>query len=62
MPYPYAGIPCSISRLKIAEKSLAGPISPPPSGDFISMLSHGEATKNMTLYEYLGNLLRLTAG
>lgn len=37
-------------------------VNAPPAGDFISMLSHGEATKNMTPYEYLGNLLLLIVG
>ncbi len=33
-----------------------------PRGDFISMLAHGEATRNMSSEEYLGNLLLLIVG
>ena len=33
-----------------------------PTGDLISMLSHGEATKNMQPLEYLGNLIVLIVG
>jgi len=34
----------------------------PPAGDLVSMLAHGEATKNMTPDEYLGNLMLLIIG
>ena len=33
-----------------------------PSGDLISMLVHGESTKNMSPNEYLGNILLLIVG
>jgi cytochrome P450 len=33
-----------------------------PKGDLISMLAHGEHTRNMTPHEYLGNLLLLIVG
>ena len=33
-----------------------------PANDFISMLAHGEATKNMAPMEYLGNLILLIVG
>lgn len=33
-----------------------------PKGDLISMLAHGEATKNMDKMEYLGNLILLIVG
>src|SRR5207237_9151123 len=33
-----------------------------PQGDLISMLAHGEATKNMDRMEYLGNLILLIVG
>lgn len=33
-----------------------------PKGDLISMLAHGEATKNMVPFEFLGNLLLLIVG
>jgi cytochrome P450 len=33
-----------------------------PKTDLVSMLAHGEATKNMTPQEYLGNLLLLIVG
>jgi cytochrome P450 len=33
-----------------------------PKGDLISMLAHGEATKNMDRMEYLGNLILLIVG
>ena len=33
-----------------------------PSYDMVSMLAHGEATRNMSPYEYLGNLLLLIVG
>jgi cytochrome P450 len=34
----------------------------PPSNDLISMLAHGEATRNMPPMEYLGNLVLLIVG
>jgi len=34
----------------------------PPRGDLISMLAHGEATRNMSPEEYLGNLVLLIVG
>lgn len=34
----------------------------PPGNDLISMLAHGEATKNMEPMEYLGNLILLIVG
>ncbi|WP_309645251.1 cytochrome P450, partial [Phenylobacterium sp.] len=37
-------------------------INAPPKGDLISMLAHGEATKNMDRMEYLGNLILLIVG
>jgi cytochrome P450 len=37
-------------------------VNQPPSGDLISMLAHGEATRNMGPLEYLGNLLLLIVG
>ena len=33
-----------------------------PGYDMVSMLAHGESTRNMTPYEYLGNLLLLIVG
>ena len=33
-----------------------------PTGDLISMLAHGEATKDMPQFEYLGNVILLTIG
>ena len=33
-----------------------------PKGDLISMLAHGEATRNMDLREYHGNVILLTVG
>ena len=33
-----------------------------PGYDMVSMLAHGEATRNMSPYEYLGNLLLLIVG
>jgi cytochrome P450 len=33
-----------------------------PTGDMISMLAHGEATRNMNQFEYLGNVILLTIG
>ena len=33
-----------------------------PGNDLVSMLAHGEATKNMQPFEYLGNLLLLIVG
>jgi cytochrome P450 len=36
--------------------------APESKGDLISMLAHGEHTKNMTPQEYLGNLLLLIVG
>ena len=36
--------------------------TPPPTGDLISMLAHGEATRNMEPREYLGNLVLLIVG
>ena len=33
-----------------------------PAGDLISMLAHGEATRNMDRMEYLGNLILLIVG
>ncbi len=36
--------------------------SAPPRGDLISMLAHGEATRNMDRMEYLGNLILLIVG
>jgi len=37
-------------------------VAKPPSGDLISMLCHGEATKDMDFMEYLGNVLLLIVG
>jgi len=34
----------------------------PPAGDLVSMLAHGEATKDMNQFEYLGNIILLTIG
>ena len=34
----------------------------PPKNDLISMLAHGESTKNMDRMEYLGNLILLIVG
>ncbi len=34
----------------------------PPANDFISMLAHGESTRNMPWHEYLGNLVLLIVG
>jgi cytochrome P450 len=33
-----------------------------PKGDLISMLAHGEATRNMSPWEYFGNIVLLTVG
>ena len=33
-----------------------------PTGDLVSMLAHGEATRNMNQMEYLGNIVLLTIG
>ena len=33
-----------------------------PTGDLVSMLAHGEATRNMDRMEYLGNLILLIVG
>ena len=33
-----------------------------PTGDMISMLAHGEATRDMNQFEYLGNIILLTIG
>ena len=37
-------------------------VNAPPRTDLISMLAHGEATKNMDRMEYLGNLILLIVG
>ncbi len=37
-------------------------VNAPPRSDLISMLAHGEATRNMDRMEYLGNLLLLIVG
>ena len=37
-------------------------VSMPPKNDLISMLAHGAATKNMSPFEFLGNLLLLIVG
>jgi len=37
-------------------------INEPPRGDLISMLCHGESTRNMEPMEYLGNLILLIVG
>ncbi len=37
-------------------------VNAPPRNDLISMLSHGEATRNMDPLEYLGNLVLLIVG
>jgi len=37
-------------------------VNAPPRNDLISMLAHGEATKNMDRMEYLGNLILLIVG
>ena len=34
----------------------------PPAGDLVSMLAHGEATRDMNQFEYLGNIILLTIG
>ncbi|MGA0601220.1 cytochrome P450 [Caulobacter sp. KR2-114] len=33
-----------------------------PTGDMISMLAHGESTRSMSQFEYLGNVILLTIG
>ncbi|MBV1904695.1 MAG: cytochrome P450 [Pseudomonadales bacterium] len=37
-------------------------VNEPPRGDLISMLAHGEATRNMQPFEFLGNLMLLIIG
>ena len=37
-------------------------VNEPPRGDLVSMLAHGESTKNMDPMEYLGNLILLIVG
>jgi len=37
-------------------------VNAPPQPDLISMLAHGEATRNMTPREFLGNLILLIVG
>ena len=37
-------------------------VDAPPTGDLISMLAHGEATRNMNPDEYLGNIILLIVG
>ncbi|MCB1646899.1 MAG: cytochrome P450, partial [Pseudomonadales bacterium] len=37
-------------------------VNEPPKGDLISMLAHGESTRNMDPVEYLGNLILLIVG
>jgi cytochrome P450 len=37
-------------------------VNAPPKGDLISMLAHGEATRNMGPGEYLGNIILLIVG
>jgi cytochrome P450 len=37
-------------------------VKEPPTNDLISMMAHGEATKDMPLMEFLGNLLLLIVG
>ena len=37
-------------------------VNAPPAADLISMLAHGEATRNMDRMEYLGNLILLIVG
>jgi cytochrome P450 len=37
-------------------------VNAPPRGDLVSMLAHGESTRNMTHDEFLGNLILLIVG
>ena len=37
-------------------------VNEPPRGDLVSMMAHGDATKNMTPEEYLGNIILLIVG
>jgi cytochrome P450 len=37
-------------------------VNAPPAGDLISMLAHGEATRNMPMREYRGNVILLIVG
>jgi cytochrome P450 len=37
-------------------------VNKPPKGDLVSMLAHGESTRNMTPDEYLGNVILLIVG
>jgi cytochrome P450 len=37
-------------------------VNAPPAGDLISMLAHGEATRNMSQREYRGNVILLIVG
>ncbi len=37
-------------------------VNQPPKTDLVSMLAHGEATKNMDFFEYLGNVILLIVG
>jgi cytochrome P450 len=37
-------------------------LNAPPTGDLISMLAHGPATRDMNRFEYLGNVILLTIG
>ena len=37
-------------------------VNAPPQGDLVSMLAHGEATRNMEMHEYHGNVVLLIIG
>ncbi|MBI5939061.1 MAG: cytochrome P450 [Caulobacterales bacterium] len=37
-------------------------VNQPPRGDLVSMMAHGEATRNMSPDEYLGNIILLIVG
>ncbi len=37
-------------------------VNAPPQGDLVSMLAHGESTRNMSPMEYLGNIVLLIVG
>ncbi|GIT39953.1 MAG: hypothetical protein Ct9H300mP8_11490 [Gammaproteobacteria bacterium] len=73
MSRPLTKVPGSLSRVNIADKNFGSVleffttlwnerVNEEPKSDLISMLAHGESTRDMDPMEYLGNLILLIVG
>ena len=69
IPQPGTIVESEAQKLEILQECLAAftelwneRVNRPPGNDLISMLAHGEATRNMSPEEYLGNVILLIVG